>query len=97
MSIFDKTTASLLRPDKEWYLDHAASGDRYRRWSELSRDEMLAYTDGRWEVRLGSANGVTVANGREMTCEQAKHRAVMVYVALLLPCVQGEGESHGGR
>jgi hypothetical protein len=62
-----------------WDRDGAASGWRSRML--LSRGELFAYDDGRWEVRIYKPN-VSDATGKESSAELAKKRALGVYVSL---------------
>lgn len=69
---------SAASSEVDWHRDPAASGWRSRAW--LSDGwELLAYDDGRWEVRQGFA----VAQGVEDDAEAAKLRAVRLYLALV--------------
>lgn len=68
-------------PEPEWHRDPAASGWRSRAW--LDDYELVAYDDGRWEVRRG--NVFSGAAGQEVDAEAAKRRALKVYLAFTSP------------
>ncbi len=63
----------------DWCRDHATSGWRSRAW--LDKGEVIAYDDGRWEIRL-TGLVTTSAQGIEQDAERAKGRALRVYEAL---------------
>lgn len=63
----------------DWNRDPAASGWRSRAFLEDGW-QLIAYDDGRWEIRHGVVDGL--AGGRESDGEHAKARAVLVHRAL---------------
>jgi len=63
----------------DWIRDHTVSGWRSRVFLS-NTEELIAYDDGRWEVRL---NGETKAFGKESCSEHAKLRALHVHAPLV--------------
>jgi hypothetical protein len=63
-----------------WSHDSAASGPRERAWP-MAGWEVVAYHDGRWEVR-GLPIGHALAAGAESGLEAAKAKACAVFNAL---------------
>jgi hypothetical protein len=72
----------------EWDRDPAASGWRSRAFVGEGF-ELLAYDDGRWEVR-GRPLGHAVAFGREVDGTHAQVRAIHVWRALADPITRND-------
>ena len=78
-----------------WQRDSATSGVRWRR--RLPHGELLAYEDGRWEVRDDTLNGSTGAMGKATTLAEAMSQAAWAYdSANSVPFNLVEGGGEGG-
>ena len=84
--------------EENWNIDPAASGHRYRLFLDsgpytVIPAELIAYFDGRWEVRLHSevaymphGNGKEASGkSQEENLSNAQKRAILVYEALTNP------------
>jgi hypothetical protein len=67
------------------WVNEDVSNGTHRSVAKAGPNELLAYDDGRWEVR-GPPLRYGIAGGKEVDGGAAKRRAVLVYIALMADC-----------